>query len=332
MAQFDYPLPADRIAQVPIEPRDAARLMVAVDPDGGVDDRAVADLPELVGPGDLLVVNETRVIPARLALRKATGGAAEVLLLERTADGSWLALARPGRRLPPGTVLCGAGGLEVEVGERLPGGRRAVRLRPPVGRSEDEAISAAGVLPLPPYIHQSLADPDRYQTVYATRPGSVAAPTAGLHLTDAVIAACRARGADVATVDLAVGLDTFRPVTADRWADHVMHTERYAVPEETLAACRSAARVIAVGTTTVRALEAAVSSGERQGRTDLFITPGFEFRAVDVLLTNFHLPRSSLLLLLAAFAGDRWRSLYDRALAGGYRFLSFGDAMLVGRA
>ena len=334
MAAFDYPLPPDRIAQVPAEPRDSARMMVAVDAAGAagaVEDRTVSDLPGLLRPGDVVVVNETRVIPARLHLRRATGGAAEVLLLERTGDGWWVALVRPGRRLPPGSVLAGEEGMTVEVGHYLAGGRRLVRLTPPIGCSETEAVARSGVIALPPYISRPLPDPERYQTVYSARPGSVAAPTAGLHLTGSVLQRCRDAGAAIEFVDLAVGLDTFRPVTAERWADHVMHSERYVVTEETLAACRAATRVVAIGTTTVRALEAAAATGELEGRTDLFITPGFDFRVVDVLMTNFHLPRSSLLLLLAAFVGDRWRALYDRALAEGYRFLSFGDAMLVSR-
>jgi S-adenosylmethionine:tRNA ribosyltransferase-isomerase len=186
--------------------------------------------------------------------------------------------------------------------------------------------------PLPPYIHRPLADPERYQTVYARRPGSVAAPTAGLHLTQEVLDACADRGIGLATVDLTVGLDTFRPVTEEQLEDHKMHSERYAVPAATLAACESApGRVVAVGTTTVRALEAAAATGVLVGRTDLFIREGFPFQVVDMLLTNFHLPKSTLLALVAAFTGDRWRDLYATALAEGYRFLSFGDAMLLAR-
>jgi S-adenosylmethionine:tRNA ribosyltransferase-isomerase len=190
---------------------------------------------------------------------------------------------------------------------------------------------AFGTIPLPPYITEPLADPERYQTVYANRPGSVAAPTAGLHLSKDVLDRCRARGIDVAAVELVVGLDTFRPITADRPEDHVMHSERYEVPDATMEACRNANRVVAVGTTSVRALEAAAATGELTGRTDLFIHGDYPFKVVDVLLTNFHLPRSSLLLLLAAFCGERWRDLYETALASGYRFLSFGDAMMVAR-
>jgi S-adenosylmethionine:tRNA ribosyltransferase-isomerase len=321
---FIYRLPDDRIAQVPVEPRSAARLLDATA--GTCDHRRITDLPALLDEGDLLVVNETRVLPARLRLQKRTGGAAEVLLLEQAADGSWDALVRPGRRIPPGTELVdGEGRPVVEVEDHLVEGRRRVRLLAE-GVPEEH-----GEVALPPYIHARLADPERYQTVYATRPGSVAAPTAGLHLTDEVLEACRGRGASVATVDLAVGLGTFRPITAERIEDHRMHAERYSVPAQTMAACAEARRVVAVGTTTLRALESA-AIGPLSGRTELFITPGFEFRVVDVLLTNFHQPGSSLLVLLAAFCGDRWRDLYETALVEGYRFLSFGDAMLVDRA
>lgn len=330
-AQFDYRLPQAAIAQNPAEPRTAARLLVDLDPASAPVHHTVGGLPRHLRPGDVLVVNDTRVLPARLALRKSTGGAAEVFLLEQPdpADPTrWLALVRPGRRLPAGTVLEADDGTPVvEVGEAHGDeGERHVRLLSDPGPH--------GEVPLPPYIHEPLADPDRYQTVYARNPGSVAAPTAGLHLTTELLDEIRAMGIEVHTVDLKVGLGTFKPITADRLGDHVMHEERYAVPAETMDACRSATgRVVAVGTTTVRALESAARREELEGRTDLFITPGFDFRVVDVLLTNFHQPRSSLLVLLSAFAGDeRWRRLYEVALAEQYRFLSFGDAMLVSRA
>lgn len=324
MSAFDYELPESAIAQTPVEPRHAARLLVATDPSGGIEHRRVLDLPELLDEGDVLVVNETRVLPARLHLRKPTGAAVEVLLLEQSdSDGEWEALVRPSRRVPPGTTLRAGHDLTVEVAENLGEGRRRVRVRGDFG--------AYGHVPLPPYIHEPLADPDRYQTVYATRPGSVAAPTAGLHLTNDVLAACRARGVQVVAVDLAVGMDTFKPVVADRPEDHVIHSERYRVPPETLDACRRGRRVVAVGTTTTRALESA-AAGQLEGRTQLFIHGDYRFKIVDVLLTNFHLPRSSLLLLLAAFVGERWRDLYACALAEGYRFLSFGDAMLLSGA
>ncbi|HUP84976.1 MAG TPA: tRNA preQ1(34) S-adenosylmethionine ribosyltransferase-isomerase QueA [Acidimicrobiales bacterium] len=328
---FDYVLPRRAIAQTPAEPRTSARLLVAVDPKLPPDHDTVGGLPRHLGPGDVLVLNETKVLPARLVLRKATGGAAEVFLLEQVDPGDparWVALVRPGRRLASGTILLADDGTAVvEVGDQTGGdGERHVRLL--------VDPTTHGSVPLPPYIHEPLADPERYQTVYARNPGSVAAPTAGLHLTTGLLDEIRAEGVEVHTVDLKIGLGTFRPITADRVADHVMHEERYAVPEATLEACRRpGTRVVAVGTTCVRALESASRTGALEGRTDLFIRPGFEFQVVDVLLTNFHQPRSSLLVLLSAFAGhDRWRHLYGEALAEGYRFLSFGDAMLVSRA
>jgi S-adenosylmethionine:tRNA ribosyltransferase-isomerase len=335
----DYDLPAQSIAQEPLEPRDRARLLVGLDPAGAIDHRQVADLPELVGPGDLLVVNTTRVLPARLRLHKQSGGAAEVLLLAPGGAGGagrhgvdsteWTALVRPGRRLPPGTVLWAGDQPVVEVGARVADGCRLVRLLVDEAPVSD-LLERVGTLPLPPYIHRPLADPDRYQTVYADRPGSVAAPTAGLHLTRAVLDGCEARGCQLATVDLAVGLGTFRPVKVARAEDHHMHREYYRVPPATMAACGQARRVLAVGTTTLRALESA-ATGRLEGDTDLYIYGRFPFQVVDVLLTNFHQPRSSLLLLLDAFCGPRWRELYRVALDEGYRFLSFGDAMVVAR-
>lgn len=327
VAEFDYPLPDAVIAQRPVEPRHDARLLVDVG--DGIAHRRVRDLPAMVGPGDVIVVNDSRVMPARLRLHKESGGAAEVLLLAPVEGraGEWEALVRPGRRLPAGTVLHAGGRPVVEVGGPLgEEGERAVRLL-----VDAETLDAIGTVALPPYIHTELADPERYQTVYARRPVSVAAPTAGLHLTTEVLDGCTAAGAEVVAVELAVGLGTFRPMTVARVEDHHMHSERYAIPPATAEACRGARRVIAVGTTVVRALESAASTGAAEGSTSLFIHGDHEFRAVDALLTNFHLPRSSLLVLLAAFCGDRWRSLYDIGLAEGYRFLSFGDAMFVAR-
>jgi S-adenosylmethionine:tRNA ribosyltransferase-isomerase len=345
LADVDYDLPESAIAQDPAEPRDAARLLVDGGPDGEVEHRTVADLPTLVRPGDVLVVNTTRVLPARLRLRKDTGGEVEVLLLERLPSGEWEALVRPGRRVRPGTVLSAGSDLDVVVGADGPGdGTRLVELRvAPHGRPGDDDAEARelavlgrhGVVPLPPYITAPLADPERYQTVFADRPGSVAAPTAGLHLTPAVLDACRAAGARVEPVELVVGMGTFRPMTASKVEDHHMHAERFRVPAATLAACRQAqaagGRVVAVGTTVVRALESAAASGELEGRTELFIRRPWPWRLVDVLMTNFHMPRSSLLVLVDAFVGPRWRDLYDAALAEGYRFLSFGDAMWLER-
>jgi S-adenosylmethionine:tRNA ribosyltransferase-isomerase len=285
-------------------------------------------LPELLRPGDLVVVNETRVIPARLRLWRETGGAAEVFLLEPLDDeGTWDALVRPGARLRSGQVLRAADGTPVaEIGARTDGTRH-VRLL--VG---EDALAGFGEVPLPPYITTALTDPERYQTVYARPPGSVAAPTAGLHLTPQLLARLADAGVAMAAVELVVGLDTFKPVTVADPADHRMHSERYRVPAATMDACRSARRVVAIGTTTVRALEAATATGELSGRTRLFIRRPYDWRVVDVLLTNFHLPRTTLLMMIDAFMGPRWRELYATALADGYRFLSFGDAMLLERA
>lgn len=345
MDAYDYGLPPAAVAQRPVEPRSAARLLIGpgVGGAGGPRHATVADLPGLLRPGDALVVNDTRVLSARLPLRRPTGGAAEVLLLEPVdpAAATWTALVRPGRRLPPGSLLCEepTGPAVVEVGA-VPGpgrcrtegddGRRLVRLLDP------GVVERRGQVPLPPYIREPLTDPGRYQTVFA-RPApeedrSVAAPTAGLHLTPDVLAACEEAGARVATLDLVIGLDTFRPVSATTPEGHVMHSERYCVPAETMAACRSASRVVAVGTTVVRALESAAATGRLSGRTDLYLRGPYPYRVVDVLLTNFHLPRSTLLLLVESFCGPAWRSLYATALAEGYRFLSFGDAMIVARA
>mgnify|MGYP003137804589 CR=1 FL=1 len=332
LEDFDYRLPDDRIAQSPIEPRDAARLLV----DRGSaapEHRHVHDLPDVLRPGDLLVVNETRVIPARLALRRATGGAAEVLLLE-PLDGArlvWEALVRPAKRLRPGEMLRSDAGVDVvEIGERTAAGDTfTVRLAGSVDSLD--LLEEYGEMPLPPYITRRLDDPERYQTVYAREPGSAAAPTAGLHFTPDLLNALRERGVGIAEVELIVGLDTFRPITEDDPLDHRMHTERYRVPADTMQRCVEAERVVAVGTTTVRALESAAATGESAGRTDIFIHAGFDWQVVDLMLTNFHLPKTTLLMMIDAFVGDRWRRLYETALAADYRFLSFGDAMLLDR-
>jgi S-adenosylmethionine:tRNA ribosyltransferase-isomerase len=326
LADFDYPLPPSAIAQTPVEPRDAARLLVDRGPSQAPEHRHVRDLPALLEPGDLVVVNETRVIPARLRLRRATGGAAEVLLVEERPDGAWVALVRPSAKLRDGEVLMGGDGEPVVAIGTRGDGTRDVRLLVPLTE-----LDQRGDVPLPPYITEPLADPERYQTVFARRPGSVAAPTAGLHLTESVLHDMADRGIAVATVELVVGLDTFKPVTAADPADHRMHSERYHVPAETLAAGRAARRVVAIGTTTVRALESA-AAGAPSGRTSLFIRRPYDWRLVDVVLTNFHLPRTTLLMMIDAFVGPRWRDLYATAMAEGYRFLSFGDAMLLERA
>jgi S-adenosylmethionine:tRNA ribosyltransferase-isomerase len=322
-----YDLPDERIAREPATPRDAARLLVDRGPGREPLHRRVADLPDVLLEGDVVVVNETRVLPARLRLRKETGGAVEVVLLDAEGpQGTWTALVRPSAKVPEGTELRAGDDLVVEVGERLAEGRRRVRL---VADDPAAALARHGDVPLPPYLGGLRVEPERYQTVYARVPGSVAAPTAGLHLTQEVLDRLRARGIEVLTVDLAVGLDTFRPVTAERLEDHPVHTERYRVPPATMDACRQARRVVAVGTTTVRALESAAATNRFEGRTSLLIKPGHRWRVVSAMLTNFHQPFSTPLLLVEALVGPRWRDLYATALEGDYRFLSFGDAMLL---
>ena len=307
--ELDYDLPPDLVAQRPAARRDESRLLVYDRRTHDVRHRVFRDVAEELADA-LLVVNDTRVLPARLRLRRAGGGEAEVLLLEQGGDGLWEALARPSRRLRPGTRLG-----PVELVEPLGAGRWRVRL-------DGEP---AGEAPLPPYITEPLADPERYQTVYAERPGSAAAPTAGLHFTPELLDRL-----DVERVTLHVGLDTFRPVSAERLEEHTIHSERYDVAPRAWERIRRAARVAAVGTTTTRVLESVARGGPLAGRTDIFITPGFEFRRVDALLTNFHLPRSTLLALVMAFAGvEETRRLYRTAIAERYRFYSFGDAMLV---
>jgi S-adenosylmethionine:tRNA ribosyltransferase-isomerase len=330
-AALDYDLPASAIAQTPVEPRDAARLLVDAGPGAAPQHRHVRDLPSLLRPGDVVVINTTRVLPARLRLTKPTGGAVEVLLLESWggADDWWDALVRPSRKVPPGSVFELGDDTTLTVGEDMGEGRRAVELVWPVGAELLDVLERHGEVPLPPYITTALDDPERYQTTYADRPGSVAAPTAGLHLTPVLLEEVRATGALVVPVELVVGLGTFRPIAVDTVEAHEMHAERYRVPHATMLACERAERVVAVGTTSVRAIESAAATGELEGSTDLFIHGDRAFALVRALMTNFHQPRSSLLALVDAFVGPRWRVLYDEALGAGYRFLSFGDAMFL---
>ena len=337
LADFDYELPAERIAQTPVMPRDSARLLVDQGPAEPLH-RHFRDLGELLRPGDLLVVNDSKVIPARLRLHRASGGAAEVLLLEPIGDpmlnGSrrtWEALIRPGKRLKVGEQLLGSTGTPlVEIGARTPAGDTfAVTI---LGdRDPLDVLAEHGDMPLPPYIATPLTTEGRYQTVYANEPGSAAAPTAGLHFTPELLASIELAGVGVARVELVVGLDTFQPMTVDDPLQHQIHSERYRVGADVLDACRAAERVIAIGTTATRALESAATFGELEGRTRLFIHRGYEWKLVDLLVTNFHLPKTTLLMMIDAFVGPRWRRLYDDALAGDYRFLSFGDAMLLNR-
>ena len=322
-----YHLPPEAIAQQPLAERDAARLLV--DDGSQISHSQVVHLPSLLEPSDLVVVNNTRVLRARLPLRRASGGAVEVLLLEQVDQRRWQALVRPSRKLSEGEVVFNER-LSVTIGEVLEQGRRIVT--PNVGKAQLlELLDEVGLVPLPPYIESQIKDPERYQTVFAKRPLSAAAPTAGLHLSHEVLAQLAAKGVRVATVELAIGLDTFRPLAVERLDDHVMHSEWYSIPDASKELIEAAKRVVAVGTTTTRALEAWGSGGPSEGRTDLFIRRGFEWSLVDVMLTNFHLPESTLLCMIDAFIGDRWRDLYTEALAMGYRFLSFGDAMLITR-
>jgi S-adenosylmethionine:tRNA ribosyltransferase-isomerase len=329
---LEYELPPELIAQQAAEPRDSARLLVLDRGGGAMRHRVFRDLEQELRDGDLLVVNDTRVLPVRIHARRATGGAAEVLLLEPREDGAWEALLRPYRRLREGERL-EAEGLSVVVRERLGDGRALVV--PEATGTLEQALQRAGEMPLPPYISERPTDPERYQTVYARHPGSAAAPTAGLHFTGELLDRLRARH-EIAEVTLGVGLDTFRPVGEDLLEDHHIHSEPYSVPERSAAAIeralRDGRRVVAVGTTSVRVLETAFGSprGALEGRTSLFITPGYRFHAVGAMVTNFHLPRSTLLALVMAFAGvEQTRDLYRTAVAERYRFYSFGDATLI---
>jgi len=333
---FDYHLPAELIAQDPLPVRDASRLLVLDRASGQVSHRVFGDLPGLLRPGDCLVVNTTRVLPARLHGRKQTGGGAvELLLLESLGGSRWKAMTR-GASLRPGARVCIADGLlESEVIDGPTEGIATVELSAEgdVGRAIDEA----GTVPLPPYITHELADPERYQTVYARRELSAAAPTAGLHFTSDLLDHIASLGVDVARLELAVGMDTFVPVREEEVEDHHIHQEWFSLDEECAATVnatrRRGGRIIAVGTTSVRVLETcAEESGvtAASGRTGLFIIPGYRFKAVDALVTNFHFPRSTLLMLVCAFAGtDRVLSAYAEAVRERYRFYSFGDAMLV---
>ena len=357
-SDFDYELPPELIAQTPIEPRDSSRLMVLSRDSRQTEHRQFTDILEYLHPGDLMVFNQSRVIPARLfGFRDDNGGRVELLLLRREADGVWEALARPGRRLRPGATVSitspgvasgdgeSPGTLSVEILESRAGGLKAVRL------SSEDSIDRMGHTPLPPYIRQRLEDPERYQTVYAREAGSAAAPTAGLHFTRELLACIRRAGVETAFVTLHVGLDTFRPVQDEDPTEHHIHTEHYSLDAGAADALNRARaegrRIIAVGTTSVRVLEQAAADADRAGRVfepvegdaNIYILPGHQFRAVDAMVTNFHLPRSTLLMLVSAFAQtksadgvsgrDTILSAYAEAVRLRYRFYSFGDAMLI---
>jgi S-adenosylmethionine:tRNA ribosyltransferase-isomerase len=335
---FDYALPPELIAQQPADPRDSSRLLVLHRASGQIEHAHFREIGRWLHPGDLLVVNRSRVVPARLAARRRPGGgSAEILLLRRRELGIWEALVRPGRRLVEGSIVDLADGITGEIVGRTAAGGRLVRFAGPATVEDiDAAVLALGRLPLPPYIHEYAGDPERYQTVYADEPGSAAAPTAGLHFTPGLLAGLQRRGIGLETVTLEIGLDTFRPVKVDDLHQHDIHRETCTVSPETMRAVAETkargGRVVAIGTTTVRSLETAARAPGPgwSGETSLYILPGFEYRAVDALVTNFHLPRSTLLALVSAFASrEQIMAAYAEAIRERYRFFSFGDAMLI---
>ncbi len=328
ISEFDYHLPEDLIAQEPLPDRGGARMLVIDRKTQSWQDRHFRDFPSFLSPGDCLVLNDSRVFPSRLYGRRehGTGGRVEIFLTRPVSDLTWEALVRPGRKMRTGERIFISDDLSAEILGRGSFGERIVHLHP--NGDLFEVLDRVGHVPLPPYIRRadSPADRDRYQTVFARERGSVAAPTAGLHFTPEILDACRAAGAEIAKVTLHVGLGTFQPLHADQTEDVKLHSESFHVPEETIRAMDAARRVIAVGTTSVRAIE----SGSRAGETDLFISPGFEFRRTRAMLTNFHLPQSSLLILVCAFAGTELTlAAYRHAVEERYRFFSFGDCMLI---
>ena len=329
---YDYELPGTSVAQQAIEPRDSARMLVVRE----LADRTVADLPQLLDPGDVLVVNRTRVRASRLrGTKRGTGGAVEFLLLRALDDDyHWEALCRPARRLRRGTTV-DAGPLSAEILTDPVDGVVSLRFDRGAGSIED-ILPTIGEVPLPPYFHGTLTSPDRYQTMFSKTIGSAAAPTAGLHFTPQLVGALKSRGITIVAIDLEVGLDTFRPMGAGTVSAHRMHSEQFDVPAEVVEAVNTARangrRAVAVGTTVVRSLESAAESGvlePARGKTALFIKPGYRFRAVDAVLTNFHAPRTTLTVLAAAMIGSTWKDVYRVAIDRGYRFLSFGDAMFI---
>jgi S-adenosylmethionine:tRNA ribosyltransferase-isomerase len=336
LSDFDYALPAELITQQPVEPRDAARLLVLERTGSHTAHRYVRDLPTLLRPGDLLVANSSRVLPARVLGRRQGGGGgrAEFLLLRRLSTGRWQALGRPARRLRPGDVVSVTPRLRVQVIAAFAEGVREIQIDAEDVDDADAALLAAGSMPLPPYIRGWLGDSERYQTIFADTDGSAAAPTAGLHFTAELLGRLADSGVDFGTLVLHVGLDTFRPIVHADTATHQMHREWYTLPlnlrTQIDRARARGGRIIAVGTTSVRALESWAATGNVEGWTDLFILPGYRFALVDALITNFHLPHSSLLMLVSAFAGrERVLAAYADAIRERYRFYSFGDAMLI---
>lgn len=335
LSDIDYVLPVDLIAQTPIEPRDSARLLV----DQGLSQplhRHVRDLCSFLKPNDVLVINHTRVLPARLRARRSTGGAVEILLLNQMSDDavSWEAMIKPGGKLREGELLTiNQSEMRVEVGERtIHGDTFVIKLLTPDVLAE---LLRVGEVPLPPYITQTLQDAERYQTVFSHDQRSAAAPTAGLHFTLELLDRVREMGVLILEVELVVGLDTFKPISDEDPLKHLIHSEAYSVSKDVLAKCietkNNGGRVVAVGTTATRALESAATTGLLSGNTTLFITPGYQWKMVDVMMTNFHMPKTTLLLMVESFVGKRWRILYQHAIDARYRMLSFGDAMLLQR-
>lgn len=335
-SDFDYHLPSECIAQTPVEPRHASRLMVLSRSGKGPEDDQFINIGNYLEPGDLVVINQTRVIPARLFARKPTGGRVELLLLKRIEKDVWEALAG-GKGLNPGLQLTVEGGPAVEIVEKPEGSRRIIRFLEPI----EDVLTGLGEMPLPPYIHTHLQNPERYQTVYATHAGSAAAPTAGLHFTPELMSTLEERGIRFARLTLHVGLDTFLPVQETDPREHVIHSEWCEISSETAKLINETKsegkRVVAVGTTSVRTLETAAQMNMEpgyvepiSGPTRLFILPGYQFKIVDAMITNFHLPKSSLIMLVSAFAGrEKILNAYEKAIQRGYRFYSFGDAMLI---
>jgi S-adenosylmethionine:tRNA ribosyltransferase-isomerase len=335
LSDIDYVLPVDLIAQTPIEPRDSARLLV----DQGLSQplhRHVRDLCSFLKPNDVLVINHTRVLPARLRARRSTGGAVEILLLNQMSDDavSWEAMIKSGGKLREGELLTiNQSEMRVEVGERtIHGDTFVIKLLTPDVLAE---LLRVGEVPLPPYITQTLQDAERYQTVFSHDQRSAAAPTAGLHFTLELLDRVRQMGVLILEVELVVGLDTFKPISDEDPLKHLIHSEAYSVSKDVLAKCietkNNGGRVVAVGTTATRALESAATTGLLSGNTTLFITPGYQWKMVDVMITNFHMPKTTLLLMVESFVGKRWRILYQHAIDARYRMLSFGDAMLLQR-
>ncbi|WP_295919474.1 tRNA preQ1(34) S-adenosylmethionine ribosyltransferase-isomerase QueA [Anaerovibrio lipolyticus] len=339
LTEFDYNLPEELIAQTPVEPRNSSRLMVLDPVDETIEHRHFYDLKEYLEPGDTLIFNDTRVMPARLlGWREGTGGKVEVFLLRRIDGDTWETLVKPGRKAREGQVVRFSDELTCTVQDSTDFGGRIVKFH--YEGIFEEILDRLGETPLPPYIHEKLEDSERYQTVYSREKGSAAAPTAGLHFTKEQMAELKDMGVNLGFVTLHVGLGTFRPVSVDNIEEHVMHKEYYSISQETadlIKATKVAGkRVIAVGTTSIRTLESAATSvGEINGRTDwtnIFIYPGYEFKIVDGIITNFHLPKSTLIMLISAFAGREFvLKAYETAVKEKYRFFSFGDAMMIKR-